>query len=314
MKKILSMLLVVVLSYTTYPETGMEGPTKDIEVEINPKMPKNDKKIFKNIAKWYGSLRQMAMSSISTLESVQGLALSFQRHLNAALNVSKRVTLIVQNAANFDGKNFIDKIVYLEENIFQQVDYLADYDIKELRESRANIGVAMKEMYTRGGEFKQKFHDCVVPIYNTAIAKNISKSFNNRISRRKRDGQSPSGVDVGVDIAQRTGEIVQMEHGARDFEADISHEQIISSIEKQTDNVGDLSVQTQSETNKANSENAFKLLLREHDVYGTVVTSLSQALIQKAQSANGIVLQRKMLLYGLESFLTEYSKQSEGKK
>lgn len=313
MKNTFLLLLVLVLSYTAYAETGMEGPTKDIEVEINPKMPKNDKKIFKNIAKWYGSLRQMAMSSISTLESVQGLALSFQRHLNAALNVSKRVTLIVQNAANFDGKNFIDKIVYLEENIFQQVDYLADYDIKELQESRANIGVAMKEMHTRGGEFKESFHKCAAPIYNTAIAKNVSKSVNQRISRRKREGQLPSGNDVGVDLAQRTGEVAQMEHGARDFEADVSHEQIVSSIEKQTDGNGDLSVQSQSEANKANSENAFKLLLREHDVYGNVVTSLSQALMQKAQSANGIVFQRSMLLSGVESFLTEYSKQSEGK-
>jgi hypothetical protein len=313
MKSTITILLVVVFSFSLYSETGMEGPTKKVEVEINPKMPKNDKKIFKNIAKWYGTLRQMAMSSISTLESVQGLALSFQRHLNAALNVSKRVTLIVENAANFDGKNFIEKIVYLEENIFQQVDYLADYDIKELRESRANIGVAMKEMNTRGGEFKKKFHECATPVYNTAIAKTVSKSVNQRISRRKRKGQVPSGNDVGVDLAQRTGESAQMEHGARDFEGDISHEQIVTSIEKQTDSKGDLSVQSQSEVNKANSENAYKLLLREHDVYGTVVTSLSQALIQKAQSANGIVFQRNMLLYGVESFLTEYSKQSEDK-
>lgn len=304
----------MVFSYSVlYAETGMEGPTNKIEAEINPKMPKNDKKIFKNIAKWYGSLRQMAQSSISTLESVQGLALSFQRHLNAALNVSKRVALIVQNAANFDGKNFVDKLVYLEENVFQEVDYLADYDIKELRESRENIGVAMKEMHTRGGEFRNKFRECAAPIYNTAIAKNVSKSVNQRISRRKRKNQAPSGNDVGVDLAQRTGEAAQMEQGARDFEADVSHEQISSSIEKQTDGNGDLSVQSQSEANKANSENAYKLLLREHDVYGTVVTSLSQALMQKAQSANGIVFQRSMMLSGVESFLTEYSKQSEGK-
>lgn len=313
MKNTITILLVVVFSFSLYSETGMEGPTKKVEFETNPKMPKNDKKIFKNIAKWYGSLRQMAMLSVSTLESVQGLALSFQRHLNAALNVSKRVTLIVQNAASFDGKNFIDKIVYLEENIFQQVDYLADYDIKELRASRANIGVAMKEMNTRGGEFKKKFHECAAPIYNTAITKNLSKSINQRISRKKRKGQSPSGNDIGVDLAQRAGESAQMEHGARDFESDVSHEQIVSSIEKQTNSKGDLSVQSQSEVNKANSENAYKLLLREHDVYGTVVTSLSQALVQKAQSANGIVFQRNMLLFGVESFLTEYSNQSKDK-
>jgi hypothetical protein len=56
----------------------------------------------------YGSLRQMAMSSTVLWSLFKVLPYHFKGILMLQLNVSKRVTLIVQNAANFDGKNFID--------------------------------------------------------------------------------------------------------------------------------------------------------------------------------------------------------------
>ncbi|NLD99041.1 MAG: hypothetical protein GX640_04140 [Fibrobacter sp.] len=292
-------------------ETGLEAPTKEVKPEIDPKMPKNDKKIFKNLAKWYGSLRQMALSSVSTMESVQKLVGSFQRHLNAALNISKRVAKIVQDMSNWpDSMSFFDGLEYVEENFFSQIDYMADYDIKELKESREGIHSSFQDLRTRGGEFKTSLKNVAKPVTDFAVSRRAGRSVNQRIDRQAREGDSATGTDIGVDIAQRAGETAQMEQGARELEGDISNQQLISSIDKQCDSTGESSVQDQASANKLNNENALQLYFREHGVYGTVVTSLSQSLMLKAMKVNGVVMQRSLLISGLESFLTEYNNQT----
>ena len=104
-----------------------------------------------------------------------------------------------------------------------------------------------------------------------AVSRRAGRSVNQRIDRQAREGDSATGTDIGVDIAQRAGETAQMEQGKNGslkvtFQTSSSYLLLTNNV-----TVPRILCTGSASANSFNNENALQLYFREHGVYGTVV-------------------------------------------
>lgn len=133
MKLILSLLFTIVITVF-----ASDGPTNEVDAKdyADPQLKNFDKRVWKNLLKYYAHARQIAKGTLNELKTIQDFCWSSYRYLYAIERAANRAKLIWDNITNFKAENPIDAIIYLEEDVFQKSDLLLKSDIPSIKYQR----------------------------------------------------------------------------------------------------------------------------------------------------------------------------------
>jgi hypothetical protein len=193
------LLAVLLLCSLTLAENTQQPPTMDLSdmsdadkalANVDPSQKQRDKKIWNNVLKSYLGFRQLAKSGLETMESARDMAFTANKYFQVVMKIGKVGMTVVQNAShikeffiwdeNDDWRdrfwNVLESVEYLEEDIFQNTDWIIYESPKRLQEKRTELRMKRAAFVNKKNASKEAFKEAFIgPVKRSLIYESVMR-------------------------------------------------------------------------------------------------------------------------------------------
>ena len=308
MRKVLLLIFVFSLNITLAAGT-YEAPTEgyDIKDDMETDQKSRDKKIWQNLLQVYLGFRQIAENSLKICESVVDWAWSAHKYMAAVENLAGHAQVLWKNikeTGSFKWYDVVGIIEHLEEGIFQISDYMLEYDVKNIKESRKRLAQSRVKLFTdpfgakndmRAGikNFKGYQRKHLELTTNCGMRRGIAEEYGYQAAVRRHILSSNTGAD-----AVASGELRSLSLGNQAVIME-------NCLEKLSGNDGEISMTAMAEGNAVINRNRLFMGITENEYIRDGVRVTAMMLLQKASCVDLFVLNKGALVYSMEKLSDE---------
>jgi hypothetical protein len=296
MRKLFAMMLLVAVCV----HAG-DGPDNSVDARdyADPKLKAFDKRIWRNLLKYYVHARQIAISTLKEMETVQDFCWSSYRYLYAIERAANRAQLVWDNVKNFKAENPVDAIVYSEERVFQNADLLFYSDIPAEKVRRHELAQSREAIRERWADRMTRLNDLMPD------GLKFQKTYLRLMEINSPDARlllDTSDKDMSFHMAALSQASRQMANAEAQNEFQDNLSAILESTVKNAANDGTSDPQHQSEYAKTGQRNSFILSLQENVQLSDAIKTGAMFLLVNSKRYATVVGEKEALLYQLEDF------------
>ena len=172
------------------PQQGLDGLSAGEKAlaETQPKGTIRKRRVMNNLLKGYLGFRQLAVSGLGVLERTRDLAFAVNRYHNIAMSIGRTAVRAYGAVGELEEfftwkkeerfwdrvRDIADAIIHLEENVFQNTDFVLFAGPEQMAEQKRQMDEARHAFVMQGARFGTSFEEAFVgPVRRSAMYERV---------------------------------------------------------------------------------------------------------------------------------------------
>lgn len=278
--------------------TEHEQPTNSSTVsdDLEPDQKNRDKKMWQNLLKVYFGFRQTAEATLEICGRVTDWAWSSHKFLSSIRNMSQRAAHVwqqVQKTGTYKLYDIVGLSEHIEENIFQNTDWMIHEGAKQFVSRRKNLVESTKGVFTKP----------LKSIEELEVLFQKDRSYEFTYMHTVEQSACQSAIDSGIArpdvrrhlLAMHTSADGMAGGNATAAQLSVSAAIAENSLQAQSSSLEGVTMQYQADAEITNARNRLYTDLGEHELLNDAINVSSLMLLNKAA-----VLDRRMIARGYQ--------------